>query len=482
MGCLSVGTILDVAWGDRMTLTTRPAMTDDSGNFISGTVVDEAFVDDIFDQIDDQAHSATNPTIKPKATTDEVVDARGSEASLDARLSVALNDDGTLKTQAGLVSVADVQTLVGARDFVSNGQFDDWPDGGSAAPADWALTGAGATVTRTGPAQGDTFTFGAGKYAVKVLRAAADAALSQDVLDVFGADLADVEAMEGRKVSVGVLVKTSVANQARITLTDGVTSSSSSFHSGDGNPDWLTVTYTVSGSAAGLAIRLEVLNSGGSVYFGGVQGVVADFAPSDWQPFSHEPVATATRRGLVSVDAQTFAGPKTFEVPPTFNPGSAATPDATASGRIHSQYVSVPNVGSSESDLMTYTLPANTLDANGKAVRLTMWGLNKNDAHNKLIRVYFDDPVLTTEDIPMQNMMWTVSITVVRTDATHIRGTGFFFSAPGSGSGVVASSSYVTIIIDSVFDPTAGIVIKMTADATENDDVVQHGMIVEVVG
>lgn len=79
-----------------MTLVSRPTMVDDTGTFDNGSVVDAAFAASPFDQIDDQCHSATNTTVKPKAITDEVVTARGSKVNLGARLDVSIASDGTL--------------------------------------------------------------------------------------------------------------------------------------------------------------------------------------------------------------------------------------------------------------------------------------------------------------------------------------------------------------------------------------------------
>ena len=79
-----------------MSLVTRPTMNDDTGTFDNGTVVNAAFGATAFDQIDDQCHSTTNTTVKPKAITDEVVTARGTKASLAARLLVSMGTDGTL--------------------------------------------------------------------------------------------------------------------------------------------------------------------------------------------------------------------------------------------------------------------------------------------------------------------------------------------------------------------------------------------------
>ena len=68
-----------------------PTLADDTGAGQDGTVLAKARFDEIKASVEDQVHSSTNPTIKPNATIDEVVTARGSMGSLDARLDVALN-------------------------------------------------------------------------------------------------------------------------------------------------------------------------------------------------------------------------------------------------------------------------------------------------------------------------------------------------------------------------------------------------------
>jgi hypothetical protein len=87
-----------------MTAVTQAAMTDDDGTFIVGTNIDKAFVDALYEQIDDQCHSTTNTGIKPKTITDEVIAARGSKVSVDARLDIALSASGALLFNGALNS------------------------------------------------------------------------------------------------------------------------------------------------------------------------------------------------------------------------------------------------------------------------------------------------------------------------------------------------------------------------------------------
>lgn len=300
-----------------MTLVTRQSIVDDDGTFTFGTVGDVTFFSSFYDEIDDQCHSTTNPTVKPKAITDEVVAARGSKASVDARLDVALNDDGTLKTQSSLIAASTYQAGLGSRNVVLNGDLDAWTAGGAAAPDSFTLTGGGATIARTGIAQADTFHFGTGSgFAAKVTRAGTDWKLTQDVISA--ADFAKYVNVKSQKVSVAVKGKTAIASYLRIVVDDGVTTTASSYHTGGGTEEHLSVTHTISNSATKLSVYVEGTGSNGDGYVGGFVIVFADLAPTDWQALSTINDASSTVKGLVTTGAQTFAGAKTFAAAPVF--------------------------------------------------------------------------------------------------------------------------------------------------------------------
>lgn len=263
-----------------MTVVTRQSMVDDDGTFTFGTGVNKAFVDQLYDQIDDQVHSGTNPTVKPKQTTDEVVAARGSMGSLDARLDVSLEENGALKTQASLVSVTTAGTIVNGN-LAPNSDFLLWPNGDASAPAFWSVGGAGAAIARTGTGLGDTTRSKYGDFAAKLTYGSATAQLLQTILSA--AAFARADGLKSRKVSLGAWVKCSTAGIARLVLFDGVTSTASSFHTGGGTFEWLTVTHTMSGSATLLQVYCQV-EASGSAYFGSVFPVISNVAPADFLP------------------------------------------------------------------------------------------------------------------------------------------------------------------------------------------------------
>ena len=265
-------------------LTLYPTMADDSGNSTSGTVINKQLFDDIKTAIEDHTHSTTNTTVKPKAITDEVITARGSKASLTARLDVLLNADGTFITPTTLATTTNLQALVGTNNLHVNGHMFSWPSGTTSAPGFHTLAGAGAAIVRTGTSQADT-TRKVGSYASKLTYGSATAQLYQTYLNSTGSFTA-FNHLIGKNIAIGAWVKTSVASQSRLNLYDGNTSTYSSYHTGGNTFEFLTVVKNITGAASLLRGGIDV-EVAGSAYVSGLVAFISDYAPADWQPEYH---------------------------------------------------------------------------------------------------------------------------------------------------------------------------------------------------
>lgn len=68
-------------------LASWPTPTDDDGTGQTGTFANAAWAASVKSSIEDQVHSSTNTTTKPKAITDEVITARGIYSTLNDRLN-----------------------------------------------------------------------------------------------------------------------------------------------------------------------------------------------------------------------------------------------------------------------------------------------------------------------------------------------------------------------------------------------------------
>lgn len=149
------------------------------------------------------------------------------------------------------------------RNFLLNAKLLTWSGGASAAPDNFTISGAGATVART-----TDFAPGNGPYAAVVTRAGADAALIQNITGYTG--------YLRHKVTYGCWVKATVASRARIAIYDGATFTGSSFHTGGGGWEWLSVTALVGAAASMLRLDMRIDSGNTSGTFSGPALVLGD--------------------------------------------------------------------------------------------------------------------------------------------------------------------------------------------------------------
>jgi hypothetical protein len=260
-----------------------PTLVDDSGDGQSGTVLDKSVFDTIKSEIEDQTHSTTNTTLKPKDIIDEVVTARGNAANLNARISGVIDADGALVTPATLVTAAQLQSTIGDTNLVPcNDDFYLWPDGDSSAPEAWTLSGTGATIARTGVGLGDTAQK-VGDFAAKVTYGSATATLTTSILD----SGAFMDIFKSAPIGIGAWVKTNVASHSRIGLDDGNSTQYSDYHTGSNDWEFLAKGITTSSASTYLEFDFTV-EASGAAYIDGVTVIYGG-----QQPARHIPVKTA---------------------------------------------------------------------------------------------------------------------------------------------------------------------------------------------
>lgn len=261
-----------------------PTVTDDDGTLTVGTPWAKAVSDAIKASVEDQVHSATNPTLKPYQTTDEVKTARGSLGSLDARIDVAHNDDGTHKSQAGLVTVAQAAAS-NMKNLGHDTSLVLWPDGDASPPSGFTKTGAGSVIARCGSGMGDGTQLLYSKRCLKFTYGSAVARLTKTILSASHYN----QGFDAQRITIAVRCKASVANLASVVIDDGATQTrggsngNNSFHVGDGTDKWIYCTHFVGASATKLEFYLEVAQAG-SAYFGAWMVVIGEIVPTVYSP------------------------------------------------------------------------------------------------------------------------------------------------------------------------------------------------------
>jgi hypothetical protein len=188
-----------------------------------------------------------------------------------------------------------------------------------------------------------------------------------------------------------------------------------------------------------------------------------------------EIACTAAGRALID-DADAAAQRVTLKVP-TDQMGTG-TGVATLVGVAHVNTTAVGNVGTGEDDLMTYSLPANSLSANGKGIRVTAWGTTANNANVKTYRFYFGTSSIGFVLTSSIAGAWRSEFTAFRV-GSNLQDAAFKISEVVNSAALAApKEAQVAIDADAETD-TAAITIKVTGEATANNDIVQQGMLVE---
>ena len=137
----------------------------------------------------------------------------------------------------------------------------------------------------------------------------------------------------------------------------------------------------------------------------------------------------------------------------------------------------VGNVGAGEDDLITFSLPADVLSANGKAVHITVWGSTANNAAAKTLKVYFGTQIVLTNALTASIAgLWRVEAIVVRTGAATQDWHSQLVTL-----GVAAVALNDVEIGTATQDETTALTIKCTGEATSNNDILQEGLIVELL-
>lgn len=435
-------------------------MTDDSGTFDNGTVVNKAFVDAILDEVDDQAHSTTNPTIKPKAITDEVVNARGSKASLTARLDVALNADGTPKAVAGQATETQLAATAGNINLCRNSDLEDWAAGASSAPDHHTLSGTGAAIARAGAGESDTTDLGTGTYAAKITSGGAAAAKLTQAIITTAEFSAKYRSIAGRSVGFAIRAKVANSNVLRLVIDDGVTTTASSYATGSADEQDLSVVHELSDSATKLDVYAEVALGTNVAYVGGFTAVFGLVAPSAWNPgferFRQEILDEAT-------PSQAEVG----GVPTTVNLG----------GLVNSQVNDAASSGTGETDAHSYTVPGGMLTRNGDKLIVRAHGTATSQANAKTIKVKFGSATLTLINALASDIgSYRLEVHITRLSATTQRIDGFLIAGTNvSGANISVSTTGSETLSGSV-------ALKTTLQNATAGTITEHVFAVEYQG
>lgn len=127
-----------------------------------------------------------------------------------------------------------------------------------------------------------------------------------------------------------------------------------------------------------------------------------------------------------------------------------------------------------EDTLLTFSLPASTLSAVKKGLKIRAWGNTGANADNKTMRLYFGSEVIASPTAATNAKGWELELEVYKTGSS----TQAVF-----GWGQVDTTAITPLITTGAETDTAAITIKVTGQAgTGNaNDIVAKGLIVEML-
>ena len=145
-----------------------------------------------------------------------------------------------------------------------------------------------------------------------------------------------------------------------------------------------------------------------------------------------------------------------------FVSGGTSTSMYAAVSTIWTDYAAGNNSGTSETDLYTHTVPANTFATDGDSIAWTIFGINDSTGSNRQFRVYFDGTLIvdTGAITGLQSTNWWVYITVVRTSSTHAMVSAFITS---NNNLLIDNIGVVDVTVANF---TAGRVLKITGQTS----------------
>ena len=151
-----------------------------------------------------------------------------------------------------------------------------------------------------------------------------------------------------------------------------------------------------------------------------------------------------------------------------------STASTSIIGAANVNTTAVGNVGAGTDDLITYSLPANALSAATKGVRITAWGTTANNANAKTLTLNFGAATLLTNSLQASIAgVWKIVAEVFKTGASTQDAMASLIASGTNDNDLEFSTPTET--------DTGAIVIKCTGAATDDNDIVQQGLLVEFI-
>ena len=152
--------------------------------------------------------------------------------------------------------------------------------------------------------------------------------------------------------------------------------------------------------------------------------------------------------------------------------------NATLVGVASVNTTAVGNVGAGDDDLMTYSLPANSLSVNGKGLRVLAWGTTANNANAKILSFKFGAVTVFQRTLTASQLgYWHAEILIFRSGANAQK--LFWILSESAFNTIAANKQAEEVDAGTSETDTSAITVKFTGQGTANNDITQEVMLVE---
>jgi hypothetical protein len=134
----------------------------------------------------------------------------------------------------------------------------------------------------------------------------------------------------------------------------------------------------------------------------------------------------------------------------------------------------VGNITTGEDDLMSTTIPANTLTEVGDRVMIRAWGTTANNANTKTIKLYFGSATVVSQALTASQVgKWLIEAIVCRVSLNVQEAHALIVESIGT---TLAAAKHAQEITALTATETASITVKCTGTSSAStDDIVQEG-------
>lgn len=131
-------------------------------------------------------------------------------------------------------------------------------------------------------------------------------------------------------------------------------------------------------------------------------------------------------------------------------------------------------IANADSNLLEYTLKANTINGDGQYIAIDGFGTFVANADNKQLKLYFGSSLLfDSTSLSLNSGSWNVKATVLRANSSSQKAIVTIISSNNS----LPAKSYYSSISQNL---SADVLVKFVANAQSINDVIQEGLLIQI--